>query len=183
MALRQGYDALEVIGSCQSPGCWLRMTLILNQGREHSVMPRAKFLNAGPRARNWPIIVAVLVACARSMAVPAPAQTQQAPNAKGSPPAKPTRQTLLRGEYGPFRANNDLLYYHLDVRVDPVKQEISGKNLIRFRMLKDDARIQLDLQPALSVDKIVFGNVPLKFEREFGAVFVIFPQTLKAGQV
>ncbi len=76
-----------------------------------------------------------------------------------------------------------MLYYHLDVRVDPVKQAISGKNTIRFRMLKDDARIQLDLQPALGVDKINFGDVPLKFEREFGAVFVLFPDTLKAGQV
>jgi aminopeptidase N len=146
-------------------------------------MPRAKFLNAGPVGRSWPIVVAVLVACSQSMAVPAPAQTPQAASAKGSPPAKPTRQTLLRGEYGPFRANNDLLYYHLDVRVDPAKQEISGKNTIRFRMLKDDARIQLDLQPALGVDKILFGDVPLKFEREFGAVFVIFPETLKSGQV
>ena len=35
----------------------------------------------------------------------------------------PTRANLLRGEYGPYRANNDLLYYHLDVRVDPVKQD------------------------------------------------------------
>ena len=33
-----------------------------------------------------------------------------------------------------------------------------------------------------AVDKILFGDVPLKFEREFGAVFVDFPETLKAGQ-
>src|SRR6185437_13739430 len=31
----------------------------------------------------------------------------------------PDRSDMLRGAYGPFRANNDLLYYHLDVRVDP----------------------------------------------------------------
>ena len=59
-------------------------------------------------------------------------------HARNAPPANPTRANLLRGEYGPYRANNDLLYYHLDVRVDPVKQQISGKNTIRFRMLKDD---------------------------------------------
>ena len=70
----------------------------------------------------------------------------QAAAGKEAPPAGPTRANLLRGEYGPYRANNDLLYYHLDVRVDPVKQTISGKNTIRFRMLKDDTRIQLDLQ-------------------------------------
>jgi len=49
----------------------------------------------------------------------------------------------LRDSYGPYRANNDLLYYHLDVRVDPDKQTLSGKNSIRFRMLKSGSRIQL----------------------------------------
>ena len=57
----------------------------------------------------------------------------------------PTRAEILRGEYGRYRANNDLLYYDLDVRVDPEKKWISGKNTIRFKMLKDDTRIQLDL--------------------------------------
>ncbi len=38
------------------------------------------------------------------------------------------------------------------------KRTISGKNTIRFRMLKDDTRIQLDLSPALAVDKILFGE-------------------------
>ena len=57
----------------------------------------------------------------------------------------PTRADILRGEYGRYRANNDLLFYHLDVRVDPEKKSISGKNTIRFRMLQDDTRIQLDL--------------------------------------
>src|SRR5262245_61610327 len=49
----------------------------------------------------------------------------------------PTRAEVLRGEYGPYRANNDLLYYHLDIRVDPGKKFISGKNTIRFKMLQD----------------------------------------------
>jgi aminopeptidase N len=98
-------------------------------------------------------------------------------------PSAPTRADILRGAYGPYRANNDLLYYHLDVRVDPEKKFISGKNTIRFKMLKDDTRIQLDLHTALHVDKILLGTVVLKYEREFGAVFVDFPQTLRAGRV
>ena len=48
--------------------------------------------------------------------------------------------------------------YHLDVRVDPEKKSISGKNTIRFRMLKDDTRIQLDLYANLDVDKILLGD-------------------------
>src|SRR5262245_47297646 len=94
-----------------------------------------------------------------------------------------SKANILRGEYGPYRANSDLLYYHLDVRVDPEKKTISGKNTIRFKMLKDDNRIQLDLHGALAIDKILLGETQLKYERELGAVFVDFPETLKAGRV
>src|SRR6516162_9600091 len=86
-------------------------------------------------------------------------------------PQTPSRADILRGEYGRYRANNDLLFYHLDVRVDPEKKLISGKNTIRFRMLKDDNRIQLDLSPALAIDKILLGEKELPYEREEGAVF------------
>src|SRR5437016_3582459 len=96
---------------------------------------------------------------------------------------QPARADILRGEYGRYRANNDLLFYHLDVRVDPEKKFLSGKNTIRFRMLQDDSRIQLDLTPNLNIDRILFGAANLKYERELGAVFVDFPETLKAGRV
>ncbi len=106
--------------------------------------------------------------------------SQQAPAPQPSQaPSAPTRANILRGAYGPYRANNDLLFYHLDVRVDPEKKFISGKNTIRFKMLKDDTRIQLDLHAALHVDKILLGTTELKYEREFGAVFVDFPKTLQ----
>src|SRR5262245_61437611 len=103
-----------------------------------------------------------------------------------APPPSATAQSkanILRGEYGRYRANSDLLYYHLDIRVDPEKKTISGKNTIRFKMLKDDNRIQLDLHAALAVDKILQGKTELKYERELGTVFVDFPETLKAGRV
>jgi aminopeptidase N len=114
----------------------------------------------------------------------------------------PTRFDILRGEYGRYRANNDLLSYHLDVRVDPERKFLSGKVTIGFRMLKDDNRIQLDLHENLKVDRIAFaeqserakGEGPgkrsisgpvsdLKYTRDSGAVFVDFPQTLRAGRV
>ena len=95
----------------------------------------------------------------------------------------PTRANILRGEYGRYRANNDLLYYHLDIRVDPEKKLISGKNTIRFKMLQDDQRIQLDLAAALEIEKILLGDIPLRYEREAGAVFVDFPEVLKSGSV
>ncbi len=100
----------------------------------------------------------------------------------GRAPAAPTHADLLRCEYGPLRSNNDLLYYHLDIRVDPDKHFLSGKVTTRFKMLTDAKRIQLDLHEALKVDKILFDKTELKYTRDSGALFVDFPETLKAGR-
>src|SRR5215470_5765878 len=99
------------------------------------------------------------------------------------PPASPSRSDILRGEYGPYRANNDLISYDLDIRVDPEKKFISGKNTIRFRMLNDDTRIQLDLFANLNVDRILLGSTELKYTRELGSVFVDFPAPLKKNSI
>ncbi len=109
---------------------------------------------------------------------PAPAAPQRV---RGQ--GEPTKAEILRGAYGPYRANNDLLFYHLDIRIDPAKKLVSGKNTIRFKMLQDDTRIQLDLADALNVDKILFDSTPLHYERDSGAVFVDFPYTLRSGSV
>src|ERR1700759_4129803 len=77
-------------------------------------------------------------------------QTPQQPTA----PTAPSHANILRGEYGRYRANNDLLAYILDIRIDPDKKLVSVKNPIRFRMLSDDTRIQLDLYDNLNIDKI-----------------------------
>ncbi len=131
------------------------------------------------------LLVVILAGLAAVMA----AQTSGSPTPQPAAPRQsrghrePTHADILRGAYGPYRANNDLLFYHLDIRVDPEKKFISGKNTIRFKMLKDDSRIQLDLADTLKIDKILFGAVPLEYERDSGAVFVNFPGTLHAGRV
>ena len=115
------------------------------------------------------------------------AQTTLGTGNNAAPPATPssrppTRGDILRGEYGRYRANNDLRYYDLDVRIDPAKKWISGRNSIRFRMLRDDTRIQIDLYANLTIDKIQMNLTPLAFERELNAVFVDFPEPLRAGR-
>ena len=100
----------------------------------------------------------------------------------GQAAADLTRADLLRGAYGRHRANNDLLYYHLDIRVDPDAKLVSGRNTVRFRMLAADTRIQLDLYANLNVDRITMGETPLEYERELNAVFIDFPETLVTGR-
>jgi aminopeptidase N len=98
------------------------------------------------------------------------------------PPEVAARLSVLRGEYGPHRANNDLLTYDLRVRVDPERRHLQGRNIIRFRMLNDDTRIQIDLYSTLAADRILFKGKPLEFDRELNSVFIDFPETLRKGQ-
>jgi len=93
-----------------------------------------------------------------------------------------TADDLLRGAYGPYRANNDLLHYALRLRVDPVEKSIKGENTITFKMLEDGTRIQLELTPALNIDAITLHGLPLKYSREERTVWVDFSETLHKGQ-
>ncbi len=140
---------------------------------------RSSNLRSGASRRSLAILLLLVHA-----ALPLAAQTAQQVDRPTQPAADtpPTRADILRGEYGRYRANNDLLFYHLDIRVDPDKQFLSGKNTIRFRMLQADTRIQLDLYANLNVDKILFHGRPLEYERELNTVFVDFPETLRAGR-
>src|SRR5580698_5749086 len=76
--------------------------------------------------------MALLIAASSAHAQkPAAEQTKpkdpDAPTPNGPAPGQaPTRGDILRGPYGPYRANNDLLSYALDIRADPDKQTISG---------------------------------------------------------
>ncbi len=128
--------------------------------------------------RSFGRIAIYLAAAAAVLLTAATGGAQPQPAA----PAVPTRADILRGQYGPYRANNDLLSYDLSVRVDPDKKYIGGKNSIRFKMLKDDSRIQIDLHAALKVDKILLAGKELRYERELGAVFIDFPEKLHAGR-
>jgi aminopeptidase N len=94
----------------------------------------------------------------------------------------PTKDDLLRGGYGPYRANNDLLFYHLTLRVDPVAKTIAGTNVVRFKMLEDGTRIQLELTQELKLEGILWRGLPLKFTREERTIWIDFPETLKRGK-
>ena len=136
--------------------------------------------------RGCPTLVLLFIALLLpvSSSVGAQSQAPAQPPAGSPPPLRPpTRADILRGDYGRYRANNDLLAYRLDIRVDPERKFISGTNSIRFRMLEDDTRIQLELYDSLAIDAIKLGATALTYQRELNTVFVDFPSTLKAGRV
>jgi aminopeptidase N len=95
---------------------------------------------------------------------------------------EPTKDDLLRGAYGPYRANNDLLFYKLVLRVDPEAKTIKGSNNVRFKMLADGTRIQLELSQDLGIDGITWAGKTLKYTREERTIWIDFPDTLRKGK-
>jgi len=73
------------------------------------------------RTTRW---VAVVVVGGSMVTLPICGQT-----AAKAPVDGPAKDDLLRGGYGPYRANHDLLFYHLTLRVDPEKKTIAGANV------------------------------------------------------
>ena len=121
------------------------------------------------RAKGISILIAVLMGVVlRGLAQTSPATSSTSTSGQATAPqrtrghSEPTHADVLRGAYGPYRANNDLLFYHLDIRIDPEKKFVSGKNTIRFKMLKDDTRIQLDLADALLSQPQAVGEIFLR---------------------
>src|SRR5687767_12849461 len=92
-----------------------------------------------------------------------------------------TRQETLRGSVTPAREWWDVLHYHLKVAFLPETKSLKGSNMIAFKTLKPGNRMQIDLQPPLSITRIVHAGAELKFEREENVYWVTFAKDLTQG--
>lgn len=96
-------------------------------------------------------------------------------------PEKFTRKDSLRGTLTPERANYDVTFYNLDLKIDIENKYISGSNIIQFKVKNNLPVLQFDLFDNLKITKVEWNNKSLEFKREFNAVFVTFPSPLSAG--
>ena len=94
-----------------------------------------------------------------------------------------TKADTLRGTLSPLRSCYDVLMYDLDIRVDIDNKFISGSNTIKFLANNDFQKLQIDLFANMKIEKIEFNGQELKYTRQFNAVFVDFPDTIKKESV
>ncbi len=94
-----------------------------------------------------------------------------------------SRADSLRGTLSEYRSCYDVRFYHLDLRVDPDTRTIRGSNMIRFEVVHDFKTLQVDLFDNMTMESVDFEGRKLAYSREHHAVFITFPETLKAGQV
>lgn len=92
-----------------------------------------------------------------------------------------TRADSLRGGIRPERSYYDVQKYDLYVDLNIQDRYISGRNNIRFKVLNDLSRMQLDLFKKMKVDSILYRGKPLGYKRDENAVFIDFEPPLKKG--
>ncbi|MBD3580904.1 M1 family metallopeptidase [Flavobacterium selenitireducens] len=92
-----------------------------------------------------------------------------------------TRKDSLHGGLRPERTSYDVQRYDLNIKIDPEAKTIVGFNDIGFKVVAPTSRIQVDLFDNMKIDSIVFDSKKLQYKREFNAVFLDFPSTLKKG--
>ncbi|MDY0905846.1 M1 family metallopeptidase [Pedobacter sp. CFBP9032] len=92
-----------------------------------------------------------------------------------------SRADSLRGTLTPLRTCYDINYYHLDVKIDLEQKSVSGSNEFAFTATQDFTKLQFDLFDNLKIEKVVYKDKNLPFTKEYNAVFVTFPETIKKG--
>ncbi|HRF75962.1 MAG TPA: hypothetical protein PLB46_05295, partial [Chitinophagales bacterium] len=92
-----------------------------------------------------------------------------------------TPKDTLRGALRPERTCFDVTYYNLTVDVNIGSKSIKGSNDIHFTAVEDFTILQIDLFQNLNITSITWKGKILEFKRQFDAVFVQFPSTIKKG--
>jgi aminopeptidase N len=91
------------------------------------------------------------------------------------------RQDSLRGSITRERAWWDVKYYHLNIKVNPSDSTITGSNTIRYKVIDEYNRMQIDLQNPMEIYKVIQDGVALQFKREGNAFFIELIAPQKVG--
>lgn len=82
------------------------------------------------------------------------------------------RQDSLRGSITPERKWWDLIYYHLDIAVNPADSTIKGSNSVFYKVIEPSYLMQIDLQEPMKITRVAQKSKDLVYRRE-GNVFWI----------
>ncbi len=83
-----------------------------------------------------------------------------------------THQDTLRGSETPERTWWDLVYYHLDIRVNPADSSIQGSNTMTYRVVSPGKSMQIDLQSPLVLKKALQNGKELSVTNDGNAHFI-----------
>ena len=94
-----------------------------------------------------------------------------------------TRLDTLRGFPSKERICYDVLSYDLVVSPDLKALSLDGTNLIRFKVLKRTKVIQVDLQPPMTLQQVLWNQRQIPVVRDLSACFIHFPEWLEPDEI
>jgi len=94
-----------------------------------------------------------------------------------------TRQDTLRGSITPEREWWDLLFYHLDIVVNPADSTIHGTNTVTYRVLNEAPIMQIDLQEPMKLVNAKQNGKDLDFKREGNLYWIELSEKQVAGKI
>ena len=94
-----------------------------------------------------------------------------------------TQNNYLMGYLNENRSSYRVSFYDINIDFDIEKKSIEGFVIIKAESKKDLNKIQVDLAENLEIQKISHNNQELDFSREFDAVIIDFPFTIKEGNI
>jgi aminopeptidase N len=94
-----------------------------------------------------------------------------------------TENNYLMGYLNENRSSYRVSYYDINIDFDIEKKSIKGFVIIKAESKNDLNKIQVDLAENLEIQKISHNDQELAFSREFDAVIIDFPYTIKEGNI
>lgn len=86
------------------------------------------------------------------------------------------RKSYLRGAITPEREWWDLKHYNLSIEFFPETRKLKGSNVITYEVLKNGTRMQIDLQPPLTISKVIHNEKELAFDTEGNVNWITFAE-------
>ncbi|HMG81492.1 MAG TPA: M1 family metallopeptidase [Ferruginibacter sp.] len=93
-----------------------------------------------------------------------------------------THADTLRGSNGPYRSWWDILQYNLTIKPDFSNKTIEGYSTIKFKVLRIDSLMQIDLQESLTIDSFTLAWVSELPDESYGAAGnMLYPDSSRKG--
>lgn len=92
------------------------------------------------------------------------------------------QQNIFRGTITPERAWWDLTHYNLDIAIDPESKSIAGTNTMKYKVLSESKRLQIELQPPMQLTKVEQNGKVLSVEQLGYSYFIKLEAEQEIGQ-
>lgn len=92
------------------------------------------------------------------------------------------QQNIFRGTITPQRAWWNLTHYHLDIAVDPKTKSIAGINTMKYEVLSEKKRLQIELQAPMQLTKVEQNGKKLAVEQLGYSYFITIEAEQKIGE-